>query len=133
MEDNNQILIDNWSSVIRAGHSGDDSPPLYLWDLNEPIKNGCIEDWDKMEQVWQNCFTSLNNHSTLCRVLLTETPLNPIKNREKMLQLMFEKFDVAESLVNLTSACSLISTGRTTGLECESGHGVTSIVSVLKG
>lgn len=49
-----------------------------------------------MELLWDYCFTKklgLPENKQDKKILLTEAALNPSKNREKMGQIMFEKYD----------------------------------------
>merc|ERR1711918_85837 len=66
-------------------------------------------------------------------VLLTEAPRNPNANREKMVQIMFETFEVQNIYVAIQAVMSLYSAGRTTGLVVDSGDGVTHTVPVFEG
>ena len=66
-------------------------------------------------------------------VLLTEAPLNPKANREKMTQIMFETFNTPAMYIASSSVLSLYATGCTTGLVIESGDGVSSTVPVYDG
>ena len=66
-------------------------------------------------------------------VLLTEAPRNPKLNREKMVTLMFEAFEVKNVHVAIQAVMSLYSAGRTTGLVVDSGDGVTHTVPVFEG
>jgi len=60
-------------------------------NLSYPIASGIVQDWDLMNKVWEYCFANeLRVDPTEYRVMLTEAPLNPKVNREKMTEVMFE-------------------------------------------
>jgi actin len=102
--------------------------------LSYPIESGIVKNWDDMEKVWEYCFTNeLRVDPTEHRVLLTEAPNNPKANREKMTQIMFETFGVSGLYVAIQAVLSLYANGRTTGLVCDSGDGVTHTVPVYEG
>ena len=65
--------------------------------------------------------------------MLTEAPGNPKANREKMVSLMFETFQVQGCYIAIQAVLSLYSNGRTTGLVVDSGDGVTHTVPVYEG
>ena len=66
-------------------------------------------------------------------MLLTEAPLNARRNREEMVRLFFEGFNVPALFVSMQAVLSLYSLGRTTGLVLDSGDGVTHAVPVYEG
>jgi actin len=66
-------------------------------------------------------------------ILLTEAPLNPKQNREKMTKIMFETFNVPCLYVSQQSVCALYASGKTTGVVIDSGEGVTHTVPIFEG
>jgi len=54
--------------------------------LKYPVEHGIVNNWDDMEKIWQHMF---NNELHVAPedhpVLLTESPLNPKENRERLL------------------------------------------------
>ena len=66
-------------------------------------------------------------------LLATDSPLNPKENREKMTQIVFEKFYVPAFYVAMQSVLALQASGRDTGIVVDSGDGVTHIVPIYKG
>lgn len=102
--------------------------------LDYPIENGIINNWSDMEKVWHHTMYDLlriapEEHP----VLLTEAPMNPKRNREKIIEMMFEKFKVPSTYISIQAILSLYASGRTTGLVLDSGDGVTHAVPVFEG
>lgn len=102
--------------------------------LHYPIEHGIVQNWDQMEKVWSYTFTdALRVDPTLYPVMLTEAPLNPHGNREKMTSVMFEKFHVLKLYISMQAVLALYASGRTTGLVMDSGDGTTHIVPIYEG
>lgn len=119
----------------KAEYIGDEAQKMRgVLNLSYPIESGIVTNWNDMEKVWSYCFSNeLRMDPSDHKVLLTEAPMNPKVNREKMTSLMFETFNVQGLYVAIQAVMSLYSNGRTTGCVVDSGDGVTHTVPVFEG
>jgi len=102
--------------------------------LSYPIEHGIITNWDHMEMIWHHTFyNELRVAPEDHPVLLTEAPMNPKVNREKMLEIMFETFNVPSWYLQIQAVLSLYASGRTTGIVFDSGDGVSHVVPIYEG
>jgi actin-related protein 2 len=66
-------------------------------------------------------------------LLLTEPPLNPLSNREKLFEVMFEQYGFDSLYVAVQAVLTLYAQGLLTGVVVDSGDGVTHICPVYEG
>jgi actin-related protein len=103
--------------------------------LKYPIENGIVTDWDDMERLLHYTFyegfrcAAPEEHP----VLLTEAPLSPKANREKLIQIMFETFNTPGTYIAIPGVLAHYASGRTSGMVVDSGEGVTHVLPIYEG
>jgi actin-related protein 3 len=104
------------------------------------MKHGQIEDWDKIEQFWEQCiFKYLRCEPEDHAILLTEPPLNSPDNREATAEIMFETFNVPylyigmQAMLALAASWTAAGSRSMTGCVVDSGDGVTHVIPVVHG
>ncbi|ELU11007.1 hypothetical protein CAPTEDRAFT_4184 [Capitella teleta] len=102
--------------------------------LHYPMENAVVTNWDHMTKIWDYTFSKrLKADPSQHPVLLTDAPLAPKGNREKMAEVMFETFQVPSMYVATQAILSLYAANSISGLVVDSGDGVTHIVPVYEG
>ena len=102
--------------------------------IRYPIEHGIVTNWEDMEKIWHYAFYSdLRVNPEDHAVMLTEAPLNPKANRERMTQMMFETFNVSSVYVSIQAVLALYASGRTTGCIFDCGDGVSHTVPIFEG
>ncbi|EKD01906.1 actin binding protein [Trichosporon asahii var. asahii CBS 8904] len=102
--------------------------------MSHPMEHGIIKNWEDMENLWDYTFNNKLQVDTHGRkILLTEPPMNPKANREKMAEVMFEKYGFGGVYVAIQAVLTLYAQGLQTGVVVDSGDGVTHIVPVYDG
>jgi actin-related protein 2 len=85
-----------------------------LLDISYPMENGIIRNWDDMTKLWEYTLKDqlgLQDYND-SKILLTEPPLNPKANREKMCEIMFEKFGFESVYVAVQAVLTLYAQGK---------------------
>eukprot|EP01062_Namystynia_karyoxenos_P041632 TRINITY_DN3034_c2_g1_i1.p1 TRINITY_DN3034_c2_g1~~TRINITY_DN3034_c2_g1_i1.p1 ORF type:complete len:415 (+),score=157.01 TRINITY_DN3034_c2_g1_i1:85-1245(+) len=157
-EDNPAVVLDNGSGMMKAGLAGREQPdawfpavvgrprkgdgPTLIGDkaekasgyrLKYPVAHGIVTNWDDMELVWKHAFEELEVEPTDQACLITEAPLNPKRNREKMLEILFGSFAVPAMYVQIQAVLALYGLGRSEGVVVDSGDGISHTVPVYDG
>ena len=140
-------------AIIKDIMVGDEAAALrnYL-QITQPMEHGIVRNWEDMKHLWDYTFTEkLRIDPAGRKVLLTEPPMNPKVNRQRMCQVMFEEYGFQGVYVAIQAVLTLYAqgayqtigaflfsrflknTGLTTGVVVDSGDGVTHIVPVYDG
>ncbi|KAK9381576.1 actin family [Kockiozyma suomiensis] len=104
-----------------------------MLQISYPMENGIIKNWEDMGHLWDYAFYErMNIDPTGRKVLLTEPPMNPLSNREKMVDIMLEKYNFGGVYVAIQAVLALYAQGLSSGVVVDSGDGVTHIVPVYE-
>ncbi|KZP01556.1 Actin/actin-like protein [Calocera viscosa TUFC12733] len=102
--------------------------------ISHPMEHGIIRNWEDMKILWDYTFDEVLHVDPRGRkILLTEPPMNPKVNRQRMCQVMFEEYGFGGVYVAIQAVLTLYAQGLTTGVVVDSGDGVTHIVPVYEG
>ena len=103
-------------------------------ELKNPLKECMIENWELFEVLVNHIYKrNVQSDSELHPVLLSEPAWNERSKREKVTELMFEKFNVPAFFLCKTPVLSAFANGRSTGVILDSGATHTSAVPVHDG
>lgn len=98
------------------------------------LKDGMIEDWDLFERVLDYVYTKhVKSEPHLHPVLMSEASWNARPKREKLTELMFEKYNIPAFFLCKNAVLSSFANGRSTGIVVDSGASQTSAVPVQDG
>lgn len=151
------VVIDTGSGFTKCGLAGEDHVlsvvSSYIQLLQQPVQGqprflvpknqkgsysvlnrGVVTDWDALEVLWQHLFyCRLGIRPEDLAVLVADSPISPRTNREKMAEILFERFQVPAMQTVHQALLALYAYGRTTGLVLGSGHGTTYVTPILTG
>ena len=101
--------------------------------LSYPIEHGQVKDWHDMEAIYRYIFEELKVNPKEHPVLLTEPPLNPIINRIKTAEMLWDTFGVPSLCFQSTAVLSLYARGMMTGVVLDVGDGISSACAIYEG
>ncbi|KAK3008826.1 hypothetical protein RJ639_014400, partial [Escallonia herrerae] len=98
------------------------------------MKDGLVVDWDIAESIWDHAFRGCllvdpKEHP----MLLAEPSSNTQQQREKVAEIMFEKYQVPALFLAKNAVLTSFASGRATSLVVDSGGGSTTIAPVQDG
>jgi centractin len=124
-----QKMVGDMVECYVGYNSNDIMSTQQLW---RPMRNGVIQDWEKMEKVWKTILQAQKVDSNQS-FYVSETILNPNTQKELMTEIFFERFDAARFGMCSTVLSSLFGSGKTSGMSLCVGEGSTSIGIVNDG
>ena len=92
---------------------GDEAAALrnYL-QVTQPMEHGIVRNWEDMKHLWDYTFSEKLRIDPVGRkVLLTEPPMNPKANRQRMCQVMFEEYGFQGVYVAIQAVLTLYAQG----------------------
>ena len=112
------------------------SPVRSLLELTYPMEEGIIKNAGDMEILWDYVLQKklkINKSDFKNRkLLITEAPNNPTKNKEKMAQILFEKIGIGFFNIEPQAKMTLYCEGGESGVVLDSGDGVTHVIPIAK-
>ncbi|GIX95916.1 actin-like protein 6B [Caerostris darwini] len=98
------------------------------------LKDGMIEDWDLFEKVLDYVYSkNIKSEPQLHPVLMSEASWNARSKREKLTEVMFEKYNIPAFFLSKNAVLAAFANGRSTGIVVDSGASQTSAVPVHDG
>ncbi|XP_037385241.1 uncharacterized protein LOC119260400 [Talpa occidentalis] len=151
------VVIDTGTGFTKCGLAGEDHVlsvvPSRVQLLQHPVQGqpryavpenrdgshsmlnrGVVSDWDALEVLWQHLFyCRLGVQPEELAVLVADSPISPRTNREKVAEILFERFHVPAMQTVHQALLALYAYGRTTGLVLGSGYGTSYVAPILTG
>jgi len=102
--------------------------------MSYPIQHGLVVNWTDLEHIWFHAFyTLLQVPPEEQPILLTEIPLNPKANQQRLMKLMFTEFNCPAIYVMCEAVLALYSVGRATGCTLDIGDSITHASCTMDG
>eukprot|EP00501_MAST-03F_sp_TOSAG23-6_P001043 GSMAST32.ASY1.ANO1.1085.1 assembled CDS len=138
-EDRTGVIIDNGSSSIKAGFTGDAAPRSYFPSVIGSSKHAGSYAGEEAQSKrgtldMKNAIQgALQVPPEANPVLMTDSPDNSKPNREKMVDVLFETFNTPATYISTQAVLALYASGRTTGCVLDYGHGSAHTVPIFEG
>lgn len=88
--------------------------------MTQPMEHGIVKNWEDMKHLWDyTIYEKLKLNPDGIKVLLTEPPMNPKVNRQKMAQVMFEEYGFGGVYVAIQAVLTLYAQGKSMNAPCE--------------
>ncbi|KAF3792100.1 Actin-related protein 7 [Nymphaea thermarum] len=150
------VVVDAGSKFLKAGYAVPDQEPTIIIPTKmrcipedeeptdksvsdeitvDPVVRGFIKDWDAMEDLLRYVlYTGLEwEVGNEGQILFTDPLATPKVVREKLIQMMFETFNVSGFYASEQAVLSLYAVGRISGCTVDVGHGKIDIAPVCEG
>ena len=146
------VIIDNGSGIVKGGFGGDLSPLIKepccvgqgkdnlrsfsTGETESPISDGVI-NIDDMKTIWDRIFANLDHDHPVRPsehpILMTEPIRNPPKNKENLVELLFETYSTPKFLIANDCVLGVFGSGRITGFALDCGENLTQFAPVYEG
>eukprot|EP00301_Raphidiophrys_heterophryoidea_P024582 c8031_g1_i1.p1 GENE.c8031_g1_i1~~c8031_g1_i1.p1 ORF type:complete len:413 (-),score=104.44 c8031_g1_i1:228-1409(-) len=98
------------------------------------MDHGIITNWDDTKELFAHIFSSqLKVNAEEHPILFSEAIHTPVKQRQKIAEILFERFHVPALCFSLQSVLALYASRKTSGLVLDCGEGITQTVPVYEG
>ena len=103
-------------------------------EISTYLKDGMIDNWEIFEELMNYSYKNvIRSESEEHPVLFSEASWNQKGRREKLTEIMFEKYNIPAFYLVKNSVLSAFANGRSTGLVIDSGASQTSAVPIHDG
>ncbi|KAG1665661.1 hypothetical protein FOA52_005451 [Chlamydomonas sp. UWO 241] len=97
-------------------------------------EEGLLADWDAVEALWDHAFKDrLRINPAEYAMMMAEPSHNTRETREKMVEIMFEKFGCPALFLSRNAVLSAFATAKQTALVVDAGHEATTVAAVQDG
>jgi actin-related protein 2 len=105
--------VSTGAAVIKDIMIGDEAAEnRNFLQVTQPMEHGIVRNWEDMKHLWDYTFDEkLKIDPRGKKVLLTEPPMNPKTNRQRMCQVMFEDYGFDGVYVAIQAVLTLYAQG----------------------